>query len=123
MADDYSSFAKINARLLNPPTPLKHIPIRIYIPSTPPGGDAIGTAAPGSFKVMQSLVSPRLPNREFTPPPSPPNIQFLASLRSYPNKTCKVAPLLRPRARRNLFHAQRPREKIDSSLFTVVTIR
>lgn len=62
LIDDYASFSKINTQLLNPPTPLKHVPIRIYIPSSPPGRDGSGPAAPGSFKVMQSLVAPRLPN-------------------------------------------------------------
>lgn len=74
--DDYASFAKINSQLLNPPTPLKHVPLRIYIPSSPPGGaggsssggdgdDDDVKAQTGDFKVMQALVSPRLPNREY----------------------------------------------------------
>lgn len=58
--DDFVAFTKVNAQLLNAPTPLKHIPLRIYIPSSPP--DAGG--APGSFKVMQTLVAPRIANRE-----------------------------------------------------------
>ncbi|KUI73063.1 Autophagy protein 5 [Cytospora mali] len=58
--NDYTAFSTVNAHLLNPPTPLKHVPIRIYIPSSPP--DASGSA-PGSFKVMQALVAPRLANR------------------------------------------------------------
>lgn len=62
MLDDYTAFSKVNAHLLNPPTPLKHVPIRVYIPSSPP--DASGSA-PGSFRVMQSLVAPRLANRKF----------------------------------------------------------
>lgn len=49
----------MNTRLLNPPTPLKSVPLRIYIPSSPP--DA-GDATPGSFKVMQTLVPPRIAN-------------------------------------------------------------
>ncbi|KAK4190707.1 autophagy protein Apg5-domain-containing protein [Podospora australis] len=65
--NDYSSFARINNRLLNTPTPLKNVPIRLYIPSSPPkpaDGDTAPTeAAPGSFKVVQSLIAPRLPNR------------------------------------------------------------
>ncbi|KAJ4406780.1 autophagy protein 5, partial [Gnomoniopsis sp. IMI 355080] len=62
--NDYVSFAKINAQLLNPSTPLKHVPLRIYIPSSPTGGadGGSGKAMPGDFKVMQSLVPPRLPN-------------------------------------------------------------
>lgn len=57
--NDFVAFTKVNAQLLNAPTPLKHIPLRIYIPSSPP--DAGG--APGSFKVMQTLVAPRTANR------------------------------------------------------------
>ncbi|KAK3325157.1 autophagy protein Apg5-domain-containing protein [Apodospora peruviana] len=56
--NDYAAFTKINTHLLlNAPTPLKNVPLRIYIPSTPP--DA-ADAVPGSFKVMQTLVPPRL---------------------------------------------------------------
>lgn len=65
LADDYASFVKVNIQLLNPPTPLKHVPIRIYMPSSPPNANSSGEASiPGSFKVMQSLVPPRLPNRK-----------------------------------------------------------
>lgn len=67
-ADDYTSFSKINTQLLNAPTQLKHVPLRIYIPSSPPSGGNSegggGTSAQGSFKVVQSLVAPRLPNRK-----------------------------------------------------------
>ncbi|KAK4104354.1 hypothetical protein N658DRAFT_514261 [Parathielavia hyrcaniae] len=59
--DDYASFSEINSRLLNTPTPLRNVPIRIYIPSSP-NYDASDTT-PGSFKVVQTLVPPRLPNR------------------------------------------------------------
>lgn len=64
--DDYASFSKVNSQLLNPPTPLKHVPIRIYIPCSPPDPSTSGAApaAPGSFRVMQSLVPPRSANRE-----------------------------------------------------------
>ncbi|CAN8105784.1 unnamed protein product [Discula destructiva] len=67
--NDYASFAKINSQLLNPSTPLKHVPIRIYVPSSPPGAIDVDNAAaakmtPGDFKVMQSLMPPRLPNRQ-----------------------------------------------------------
>lgn len=49
--NDHSSFRQINNRLLNAPTALKHIPIRIYIPTST-------EAAPeaGSFKVIQTLI-------------------------------------------------------------------
>ncbi|KAL2175851.1 autophagy protein Apg5-domain-containing protein [Thermothelomyces heterothallicus CBS 202.75] len=58
--NDYAAFDKVNSLLLNAPTPLKNVPIRIYIPSSPK--EASG-AAPASFKVVQTLVPPRLPNR------------------------------------------------------------
>lgn len=60
--DDYASFSKVNSRLLNTPTPLKNVPLRIYVPSSP-SSDA-NDAAAGSFKVVQTLVPPRLPNRK-----------------------------------------------------------
>jgi len=57
--DDYISFNKINTILLNPASPLKHIPLRIYIPSTPSA-----SAELGSFKIIQMLIPPRTENRE-----------------------------------------------------------
>jgi|SRR5688572_12017823 autophagy-related protein 5 len=50
--NDYPSFSPIHSRLLNAPTALKHIPIRIYIPTT---DEESGTA--GSYRVVQSLVA------------------------------------------------------------------
>lgn len=58
--NDYVVFAKVNSRLLNPPTPLKSVPLRIYIPASPPDAS---NATPGSFKVMQTLISPRTSGR------------------------------------------------------------
>ncbi|KAL8378711.1 hypothetical protein RB599_008497 [Gaeumannomyces hyphopodioides] len=61
---DYATFARINNQLLNAPTPLKHVPIRIYIPSSSPSSPAATTpAAAGSFRVMQALVAPRIANK------------------------------------------------------------
>lgn len=62
--DDYLAFSRINNRLLNTPTPLKHVPIRIYIPSSP--GRGANDTAPASFKVVQALIPPRLPNSMFS---------------------------------------------------------
>lgn len=63
--DDYAAFSKVNARLLNTSRELKNVPIRIYIPHSPEG--AAATAGPGgqagSFKVVQSLVQPRVNDR------------------------------------------------------------
>ncbi|KAH6649693.1 autophagy protein Apg5-domain-containing protein [Chaetomium tenue] len=58
--NDHASFSKVNRRLLNTPSPFKNVPIRIYIPSSP---NDTGDTTPGSFKVVQNLVPPRLPNR------------------------------------------------------------
>ncbi|KAL3424020.1 autophagy protein Apg5 [Phlyctema vagabunda] len=57
--NDYSSFNKINNLLLNPATPLRNIPLRIYIPSSPSA-----SATLGSFKVVQSLIPPMTESRE-----------------------------------------------------------
>lgn len=62
--NDYASFSKINKHLLNTPTPIKNIPLRIYIPSTTTS-DTTGTG--GSFKVIQTLVPPRVPGSNGTP--------------------------------------------------------
>ncbi|KAL1840441.1 hypothetical protein VTJ49DRAFT_479 [Mycothermus thermophilus] len=58
--NDYTTYSKIHNRLLNTPTPLKHVPVRIYIPSSPEDST---DSTPGSMKVIQTLVPPRLPNR------------------------------------------------------------
>ncbi|TLS25725.1 hypothetical protein PpBr36_07600, partial [Pyricularia pennisetigena] len=57
---DYPAWARINARLLNPSTPIKHVPLRIYIPTS--GGSTTGAPPAGSFRVMQTLVPPRTAN-------------------------------------------------------------
>ncbi|TGJ84287.1 hypothetical protein E0Z10_g4502 [Xylaria hypoxylon] len=58
--NDYASFNKVNSRLLNTSRELKNVPIRIYIPSSPSGGIDSGNTSAGAFKVMQSLVQPRI---------------------------------------------------------------
>ncbi|KAK7454835.1 hypothetical protein CaCOL14_005899 [Colletotrichum acutatum] len=89
--NDYASFAKINALLLNAPTPLRNVPLRVYIPSSPPPGTGSNTVTntnttsppptsqqvppatspapapagdtpgPGAFKVLQTLIPPVIP--------------------------------------------------------------
>ncbi|KAK3941262.1 autophagy protein Apg5-domain-containing protein [Diplogelasinospora grovesii] len=63
--NDYVAFTKINYQLLSTSTPLKHVPVRIYIPSSPSKSPpAVGAeSGAGSFKVIQALVPPLLPNR------------------------------------------------------------
>lgn len=73
--NDYAAFSRINNRLLNAPTALKHVPLRIYLPLAPvgSGGGADGGGVPtavdhqqgggdasaaGAFKIIQSLVQP-----------------------------------------------------------------
>ncbi|KAK0385020.1 hypothetical protein NLU13_7498 [Sarocladium strictum] len=51
--NDYASFSRIQARLLNAPTALKHVPLRVYIPE----------AGAGSYRVVQSLVPAVGPDR------------------------------------------------------------
>lgn len=59
VADDLVSFSKINNILLNPATPLKHIPLRVYIPSSPSESSTLG-----SYKIVQTLVPPVTTTRE-----------------------------------------------------------
>ncbi|KAH8671276.1 ATG5 protein [Xylariales sp. PMI_506] len=58
--NDYAAFTKVNTRLLNTSRELKNVPIRIYIPQSP---DTVNSGGAGSFKVVQSLVQPRVNER------------------------------------------------------------
>lgn len=58
--NDYAAYAQVHARLLDAPTALKHVPVRVYIPSRPPPGDPDSHL--GSFKVVQSLVPAASPD-------------------------------------------------------------
>lgn len=58
-ADDFNAYNRINRILLNPASPLKHIPLRVYVPSSP-----TTPAELGSFKIIQSLLPPVTANRE-----------------------------------------------------------
>ncbi|KAI5462476.1 autophagy protein Apg5-domain-containing protein [Mariannaea sp. PMI_226] len=63
--NDYISYNRINTRLLNAPSALRNVPIRIYIPSNPAGvnSSATPTSETGSFKVVQSLCPAQSPDR------------------------------------------------------------
>lgn len=60
--NNHASYHRINTRLLDAPTPLKHVPLRVYIPEGGPSpsspSDSHGSpAAPtGSFRVLQAPV-------------------------------------------------------------------
>ena len=57
--DDFQTYNKINNILLNPATPLKHIPLRVYVPSSPTESSTLG-----SFKIVQTLIPPMTTKRE-----------------------------------------------------------
>ncbi|KAH8795856.1 autophagy protein Apg5-domain-containing protein [Hyaloscypha sp. PMI_1271] len=57
--NDFTVYNKINSILLNPATPLKNIPLRVYVPSSPTESSTLG-----SFKVVQTLLPPFTQNRE-----------------------------------------------------------
>lgn len=75
--NDYAAYSRINNRLLNAPTALKHVPMRIYLPLAPVGSGAAdsgggepsavdhhgGDPSAGAFKIIQSLVQPLNPDR------------------------------------------------------------
>ncbi|RAL58556.1 hypothetical protein DID88_003332 [Monilinia fructigena] len=77
--NDFSTFLKISTILLNPATPLKHIPLRIYLPSSssplstpnPPSSTSSKAQAIASspsptftFKTIQTLIQPQTASRE-----------------------------------------------------------
>ncbi|KAI0472680.1 autophagy protein Apg5-domain-containing protein [Xylariaceae sp. FL0804] len=65
--NDYASFSRVNSLLLNTVRAPKNVPLRIYIPQSDNGAAAAadGTQA-GSFRVVQSLVKPRVNERAQT---------------------------------------------------------
>jgi len=48
---DLTSHARVHALLLNTPTPPKHVPMRLFLPSQPSGGHE-----QGAFRAVQGLV-------------------------------------------------------------------
>ncbi|TEA11917.1 Autophagy-related protein 5 [Colletotrichum sidae] len=82
--NDYPSFQKVNAQLLNAPAALRHVPLRLYIPSSPPKSSSpsppasspqppapapAATQEPstGAFRVLQTLIPPTVPGTRNTP--------------------------------------------------------
>ncbi|KAK0106939.1 autophagy protein 5 [Cadophora gregata] len=57
--NDLAAHLKIISILLNPSTPLRNIPLRIYIPASPTSSTPLA-----SIKIVQALIPPRTPNRE-----------------------------------------------------------
>lgn len=117
--NDRASFARVNALLLNAPTPLRAVPLRLYIPSAPPttssqppcpgpgpGADrARGSsspppppppaAEPGTFKVLQALVPPREAAVPASPSPSPSLSSHLGSRHRQPSQPRRLGSVLR----------------------------
>lgn len=87
VTDDYDAFAKVNNRLLNPPTPLKSVPLRIYIPSTPNND-----SASAEYKAMQTLMPPRTSSRKSSLSPSPPPLPLPPTFSARPG-THDLTPL------------------------------
>ena len=57
--DDFPSFNPIYQRLLSPPgVSLRHIPLRVYLPSSPSASEPTS----GHLKVVQALITPFQPN-------------------------------------------------------------
>ncbi|PBP21732.1 ATG5 protein [Diplocarpon rosae] len=57
--NDLLAHLKISSILLNPSTPLRNIPLRIYIPTSPTSSSPLA-----SIKIVQTLVPPRNENGE-----------------------------------------------------------
>lgn len=64
-ADDLPVFNAVNQKLLYAQgASLRHVPVRIYLPSSAPAANGDEEKAPGSLRVVQSLVTPLLAGRE-----------------------------------------------------------
>lgn len=68
--DDFQSYLRVTAPLMNPANPLRNIPLRVYIPSSPVASSnpSTPTKAPNpptfEFKIIQTLIPPHTFNRE-----------------------------------------------------------
>jgi autophagy-related protein 5 len=60
--NDYQTFSRVNSILLNAPTPLKNVPVRIYIPSSPSAPTRDHSSATASFKILQVLLPAMIPS-------------------------------------------------------------
>ncbi|KAK1572754.1 autophagy protein Apg5 [Colletotrichum navitas] len=76
--NDFASFSKINALLLNAPTPLRNVPLRVYIPSSPPPGTSSSSSP--------SLASPA------AAPPRPPASPSTASSQKHQQQPAPPIP-------------------------------
>ncbi|KOS20160.1 Autophagy protein 5 [Escovopsis weberi] len=68
--NDFAAYSRVHARLLDAPTALKHVPLRVYIPSSSSSSSSIPSPGPmpaaaaytagpepaGAFRVVQTLV-------------------------------------------------------------------
>lgn len=62
--NDLHLFNAMNKKLLRPPgIVLRHIPLKVYLPSTPPS-DSESTPSAGHMKVVQSLIAPNMSSRQ-----------------------------------------------------------
>jgi autophagy-related protein 5 len=69
-SDNLARFNTINNKLLNPPgTPLRNIPIKIYLPTTSPtpssGGETEEGIVQASVRTVQGLVAPFSATRKY----------------------------------------------------------
>ncbi|KAL0942838.1 autophagy protein Apg5 [Colletotrichum truncatum] len=69
--NDYASFSKINAILLNAPTPLRHVPLRVYIPSSPPPTGSSSSSLSPAPTAAAAAASPKPPASPSPIPASP----------------------------------------------------
>jgi autophagy-related protein 5 len=62
--NDLNLFNTMNKKLLRPPgVPLRHIPLKVYLPSAAPSGSA-SMPSVGHMKVVQSLITPNMSSRQ-----------------------------------------------------------
>ncbi|QPH04826.1 autophagy protein 5 [Epichloe festucae Fl1] len=57
--NDHAGFGRVNARLLDAPAALKHVPLRLYVPASA----AMTDRGAGSFRIVQALVAAAGPDR------------------------------------------------------------
>lgn len=81
--DDLPLYNSVHQKLLDTPgVGLKHIPLRVYLPSSDPAvGEDNSETATGKLRVLQSLVPPMISSSKEASPPLPSS--FLISHTGY----------------------------------------